>query len=177
VPSDEAQVPRLTSPDTRHDFGRFLTAFSYSGPAASVRVQQGAKTGAKIYADREFVFGELPPALAGSDWVQTANADKLYSAVDLLNFSLRMDAVVYVAHDPRLPAPDWLLRLFTPTKMTLAVDGTPLKIYERRVRGGESITFGSNTENGRPKSGNMYIVFVKGADRSLHATSDARILE
>ena len=64
--------------------GRFLKAFSYSGPAAAVRVREDAQAGAKIYADRDFVFTDLPAALAGSDWVQTANADKLYSAVDLM---------------------------------------------------------------------------------------------
>jgi len=153
------------------DAGRFLAAFSYSGPTASVRVQKGAKDGAKIYADRDFVFNELPAALQDSDWVQTANADKLYSAADLLDFSLNGDGVVFVAHDARLPVPDWLQQQFRATEMTLAVNGQPMKIFERRARGGESLTLGSNTENRSLKSCNMYVVFVKRDDGSLHASN------
>ena len=145
------------------DVGRFLAAFSYSGPTASVSVQKDVHDGAKIYADRDFVFSGLPAPLAGSDWVQTANADKLYSAVDLMNFSLNVDSVVYVAHDARLPIPDWLQQQFTATEMTVAINDQPMKIFERHVRSGESLTLGSNTENRQLQSYNMYVVFVKGA--------------
>lgn len=160
----------LIASESKVDAGRFLAAFSYSGPTASVRVQQEAKAGAKIYADRDFVFENLPPALQGSDWVQTANADKLYSAVDLLDFSLNGDGVVYVAHDARLPQPDWLQQQFHATEMTLAVNGTPMKIYERHVRSGESLTLGSNTENRQLESCNMYLVFVKRDDGALRSS-------
>jgi beta-galactosidase len=145
------------------DVGRFLAAFSYSGPTTSVSVQKDAHDGAKIYADRDFVFSRVPATLAGSDWVQTANADKLYSAVDLLDFSLNVDGVVYVAHDARLPVPDWLQQQFTATEMTLAINDQPMKIFERHVRTGESLTLGSNTENRELNSCNMYLVFIKGA--------------
>ncbi|HSY18079.1 MAG TPA: DUF4982 domain-containing protein [Candidatus Acidoferrales bacterium] len=151
--------------------GRFLAAFSYSGPTTSVRVAQDAHDGARIYADRNFTFSGLPTPLAGSDWVQTANADKLYSAVDLLDFSLKSDAMVYVAHDSRLPVPDWLHQQFNPTEMTLTVNGNEMKVYARRARNGESLTLGSNTENPKLKACNMYLVFVKHDDGVLHASN------
>jgi len=161
----------LLSAGIRPDTGRFLAAFSYSGPTTSVRVEQDVHDGARIYADRNFVFSGLPEELAGSDWVQTANADKLYSAVDLLDFSLKADGMVYVAHDSRLPAPDWLQRQFAATEMTLTVNGQAMKVYSRRVRNGESLTLGSNTENAKLKSCNMYVVFVKHDDGLLHASN------
>jgi beta-galactosidase len=151
--------------------GRFLTAFSYSGPAASVRVLSGAKDGAKIYADRDLVFNELPPELQGSDWVQTANADKLYSAVDLLEFSMKADSVVWVAHDARLPDPDWLQQQFHATALTLTINGQAMKLFERHMRSGEGLTLGSNTEDRRLKSCNMYVVFVKRDGGALHASN------
>jgi beta-galactosidase len=151
------------------DTGRFLAAFSYSGPTTSVSVQKNAHDGAKIYADRDFVFNGLPAPLAGSDWVQTANADKFYSAVDLLDFSLNVDGVVYVAHDARLPIPDWLQQ-FQTTEMTMSINGQPMKIFEKHVRSGESLTLGSNTENRQLKSCNMYVVFVKSARQPAQAS-------
>jgi beta-galactosidase len=153
------------------DAGRFLAAFSYSGPTTSVRVEQDAHDGARIYADRNFTFSGLPTALAGSDWVQTANADKLYSAVDLLDFSLKTDVMVYVAHDRRLPVPDWLQQQFAATGLTLLVNGQAMKVYSRRARNGESLTLGSNTEDPKLKACNMYLVFVKRDDGVLHASN------
>src|SRR5207244_1779899 len=105
------------------------------------------------------------------DWVQTANEDKLYSAVDLLDLSLKLDAMVYVAHDSRLPSPDWLRQQFNGTEMTITVNGREMKVYSRRARSGESITLGSNTENPKLKACNMYLVFVKHDDGVLHASN------
>jgi len=161
----------LLAAGAKQDTGRYLAAFSYSGPTTSVRVEQDVHDGARIYADRNFVFNGLPEELAGSDWVQTANADKLYSAVDLLDFSLKSDGMVYVAHDGRLPVPDWLQQQFTATEMSLTVNGQAMKVYSRRVRNGESLTLGSNAENAKLKSCNMYVVFVKQDDGLLHASN------
>jgi beta-galactosidase len=148
-----------------------LKAFSYSGPAAAVRVQQGARDGARIYADRDFVFRGLPEALHGCDWIQTANADKLYSAVDLMELAANADSVVYIAHDDRLPRPGWLQRQFKPSNLSLAIGGRPMKLFERAVRGGESLTLGSNAEDRRLKSCNMYVVFVKRGENGFRARS------
>jgi len=155
----DTQSPNAAA--VKNAVGRFLSAFSYSGPASSVQVQVQVRDGAKIYTDRDYVFNGLPAALRGSDWVQTASADKLYSAVDLLDLALNTDGVVYVAHDDRLPAPDWLQHQFHLTTLTLGVNGKPMKIYARSVHGGESLTLGSNTEDRQLKSCNMYIVFLQ----------------
>ncbi len=141
--------------------GRCLKTFSYSGPTGTVCVQENAREGAKIYADRDFLFKSLPDLLKGCDWIQTANADKLYSAEDLIELAAGGDSVIYVAHDDRLPRPSWLQRLFTPTEISLAVEGKTMKLFERHIRSGESLTLGSNTEDRRLKSCNMYVVFVK----------------
>jgi beta-galactosidase len=163
-PSAE-ESPRLAEAMGEAQRGRFLKVFSYSGPAGAVTVKQNAEKGEKIYADRDFVFAELPEPLKGSDWIQTANADKLYSAVDLMDLAVHTESVIYIAHDERLPRPDWLQQQFKPLDVRFAVNGQPMKVFERRVSGGESLTLGSNTDGLRLKSCNMYIVFVKAAPR------------
>jgi beta-galactosidase len=144
--------------------GRCVKTFSYSGPTGTVSVQQDAHEGAKIYTDRDITFNRLPELLQGSDWIQTANADKLYNAVDLIEVAAGEDGVVYIAHDDRLPRPEWLQRLFRPTDASLEVQGKAMKLFERRVHSGESLTLGSNTEDRRLKSCNMYVVFVKAVE-------------
>ncbi len=145
---------------TEAPVGRFLKTFSYSGPTGAVHIQQDARDGEKIYVDRDFVFTGLPAPLKGSDWVQAANADKLYSAVDLMELAAGVDGVIYVAHDERLPHPDWLQRQFESTELHLTVNGQSMKVFEHRVRNGESLTLGSNNEDRRLKSSNMYVVFI-----------------
>jgi beta-galactosidase len=151
--------------------GRCVKTFSYSGPTGTVCVQRDAHEGAQIYTDRDFTFKGLPELLLGSDWIQTANADKLYSAVDLIEVAAGEESVVYIAHDDRLPRPAWLQRLFTPTDTNLDVQGKTMKLFERRVHGGESLTLGSNTEDRRLKSCNMYVVFVKAVEVAKRAGS------
>ena len=81
------------------------------------------------------------------------------------------DSIVYIAHDDRLPRPDWLQRQFKPSKLSLAIDGRSMKLFERSVRGGESLTLGSNAEDRSLKSCNMYIVFVKRGENGIRARS------
>jgi len=159
----------VTEPVAKAETGRYLASFSYSGRTPVVHVQQAARDGAKIYADRDYVFAGLPDSLQKSDWVQTANADKLYSAEDLIDLSLNVDAIVYVAHDRRLPKPGWLQRLFKATPLTLTVNNQVMNIYERHMHSGESLTLGSNTEDVRVSACNMYVVFLKRVDGELTA--------
>ena len=74
-----------------------------------------------------------------------------------------------MAHDSRLPEPDWLLHLFKTTALTLEINHHPMKIYARHVHSGESLTLGSNTEDRRLKACNMYVVFFKRTDGELSA--------
>ena len=101
----------------------------------------------------------------------SAAADKLYSAVDLMELAPGGDSMIYIAHDDRLPRPDWLQRQFTPSAISLSIEGKTMKLFERRVQGGESLTLGSNTEDRKLKSCNMYVVFVKRAEPEKRAGS------
>jgi beta-galactosidase len=49
---------------------------------------------------------------------------------------------------------------FKPTDLHLTVNGQNMDVFERPIRSGESLTLGSNAEDRRLKSSNIYIVFV-----------------
>ncbi|HEU5124738.1 MAG TPA: DUF4982 domain-containing protein [Verrucomicrobiae bacterium] len=140
--------------------GRFTRSFSYSGPTTSVHVERNAQRGKKIYVDQDALMPELPSGLSGADWVQAANADSRYHAVDLMEFSVASDTVVSVAYDDRLPRPEWLQNQFTPTAMKLMLDGHEKTVFQHRSRHGESLTLGSNVEDSSIQSANMYVVFI-----------------
>jgi beta-galactosidase len=140
--------------------GRFTQSFSYSGPTTGVRLQRDMRDGKRPYVDREFTFAGLPGELIGADWVQAANRDNQYSAVDLMELALKSGSMAWIAHDDRLPRPAWLLRQFQPTRQTLQVEGRPMQLFQRRVARDESLTLGPNADDSSAPAANMYLVFV-----------------
>ena len=111
----------------------------------------------------DVVAGMVPGPLRGGDYIQTANADKLYNAMDLMQVAVKGGAVVSVAHDDRLPRPDWLQRQFSPTDLSIAIGGRPMRIFQHHAKADESLTLGTNTEDAALKACNMYVVFVNAA--------------
>ncbi|HXB75113.1 MAG TPA: DUF4982 domain-containing protein [Candidatus Acidoferrales bacterium] len=140
--------------------GKYVESFSYSGPTADVHVRQDVRNGARLFVDSEVTATALPEALLGADYVQAAQADKLYSAVDLMEIAVKARSTVSVAHDDRLARPIWLTEQFQPTGMALTVGGKPMKIFQLRADRDTSLTLGSNTESPGIKDCNMYVVFV-----------------
>jgi beta-galactosidase len=145
--------------------GRFITRFSYSGPTTSVRVEQGAGDGKRVYTDSDLRFSALPLILRGSDYVQASNNDRLYSAVDLMEIAVSAGSVVFVAHDDRLPRPAWLTEQFKPAAVALKLGGRPMTLFQRRFAEAGSLTLGSNAPDAASKDCYMYLVFVAAAAR------------
>lgn len=142
--------------------GRYIISFSYSGPTAIVHVEQNASDGKNIFADRDLPFASLPSELVGADWVQGADNDSTYTAVDLMQIAVKSGSIVAVAHDDRLSLPEWLTRQFQRTNKVLKVDGQTMTIFEHRTASDESLTLGSNTDDPAVKKATSYIVFVSG---------------
>lgn len=140
--------------------GAFIKTFNYTGPGASiVHIESGAQNGRKIYVDRDYTFTDLPASLTGADWVQISDDDQRYSAVDLIELAVPGGTTVTIAHDERAPLPAWLTKQFQPTALTLTVNGTAMKLFQRAMPKDGSLTFGSNTD-GAPVRANHYLVFV-----------------
>jgi beta-galactosidase len=145
--------------------GRFITSFSYTGPTQKVHVEKEAVNGKKVFVDCDFSFAELPGRLLGADWVQACNADGFYSAADLMEIAVKGGSIVFVAHDETLQQPSWLAQQFQRTDLAFTVNGRLMRFFQREVEHDESLTLGANNEVPESKTGNMYVVFVKGLFR------------
>jgi beta-galactosidase len=141
--------------------GRFITGFNYTGPTSGASVQRDALDGKKVYADADTKFESLPTVLKGADWLQLPNADNRYSAEDLIELQVKTGSRVFIAHDARLSPPPWISANFKPSDGQLLVNGQPMRLFERKIGGDESLTLSSNTEDAKA-SCNMYVVFVNG---------------
>jgi beta-galactosidase len=143
--------------------GRFTRAFNYSGPSSYlVHVETQARDGRNVYVDADIMFAGLPAELAGADWVQAASRDSLYEAVDLMELSVTGGSAIWIAHDDRLPRPQWLTRSFEPTSLSFAPGGQRMTLFKRVVLQDESLTLGANATGAGPA--NMYVVFIQKRD-------------
>ena len=158
-------VPPMTVTDAANGaraVGRFTDSFTYTGPTELVHIEPNVANGKNIYCDRDYSFADLPGSLVGADWVQAADSDSSYSAVDLMQVAVKAGTVVYVAHDRRLAAPEWLAKQFKPTDLSFTINGQLMKVFKYYAQKDGSLTLGSNTSNPKSASANMYVVFVKG---------------
>jgi beta-galactosidase len=153
--------------------GRFVRSFNYSGPSSYiVHVESNAQNGKNAYVDGDSPFTDLPESLVGADWVQMANRDSRYNAVDLMELAVIAGSIVVVAHDDRLQRPAWLTKQFPAAGPSLSINGQRMTIFRRSVEREESLTLGANTEEASVPAANAYVVFVNSAaKRSTAAKS------
>ncbi|MBL9205707.1 MAG: DUF4982 domain-containing protein [Opitutaceae bacterium] len=144
--------------------GRFVKTLNYTGPSAYlVHVETGARDGRNAFVDIDSPLKDLPASLVGADWVQVAQRDAFYHAVDLMELTVLGGTRITLAHDDRLPRPPWLLKDYTPTSQTLMVAGRSMTLFTRTLAQETGVTFGPNTEDATRTEGNMYLVFVSTA--------------
>ncbi|MBK1875337.1 sugar-binding domain-containing protein [Pelagicoccus mobilis] len=149
--------------------GNYIKGFSYSGTRLSLPVMSNAEDGLQPYVDCDDYFEEIPEFMRGADYIQTSDGEKLYEAVDLMDFSVSERGTLYIAHDDRLSTPGWLKayeKLDTgfvgrmQARPALELNDARLVLYGRKLEKNESVTLGSNREVG-PDECRMYsVIFV-----------------
>jgi beta-galactosidase len=155
--------------------GTYIGGFFYSGPTDTVGVAKDAAAGKKVFIDGDAKFEALAPELAGADWVSGALADKLYSAVDLMEITVKPGTATYVAIDESLAEPDWIKKqkLKPASEPGLAkgltIGGRKMKVYSLKSPKEQNLTLGSNSEDLKQTACNMYIVFVNKATGPMPA--------
>ena len=141
--------------------GRYIKGFSYSAPYASiVHVELNARNARNAYVDMDSPFQALPASLLGADWVQAANRDALYHAVDLMELTVAAGCTVAIAHDDRLARPPWLRQDYRDLGLKIQVAGRPMSLFARTTPTEAGFTLGPNTEERSVPEANMYLVFV-----------------
>jgi beta-galactosidase len=163
-PAELAPQPATAPAPKAGQVGVFTKAFNYSGPSAYlVHIETNAQNGRPAYSDGDSPFRDLPAELVGADWMQAANKDALYHAVDLIELTANAGSTVAIAHDDRLPRPPWLVKDYRPGAGKLIVLGRPMTLFTRPLARETSLTLGPNTEDSTAKAANMYLVFVYGS--------------
>lgn len=149
--------------------GTYIKGFSYSGTRLSLPVLSNAEDGLVLYVDRDDYIEEIPEFLRGADYIQTSDEERLYDAVDLMDFSVSEAGTLYIAHDDRLPKPGWL-KLYQKieeefvgqmkARSELQLKDARLVLFGRKLEKNESVTLGSNREGGSDDCRMYLVLFV-----------------
>lgn len=125
-----------------------------SGKAYLIKVD-GLQNTEKVYIDRSYKFSNVPSAIEGATYIQTANTDKNSTGNSFLTFTVDQPVTVYIGHDIRIGSkPSWL-NSFTDTGMSLVTTDATLKLYSLSFPAGP-ISLGGNQGAGK----SMYSVAV-----------------
>lgn len=115
---------------------------------------------ALIFIDREYRFTGDITELLGSQYLQTANDDKLSMDTSWISFGLSRPAFVYIAHDSRIiDKPDWL-NSFTDTGADIRVFNADHDLYVQFFDTGEVMLGGNKQPGDTKRNTSMYSVFI-----------------
>ncbi|SDM91964.1 sugar-binding domain-containing protein [Bacillus sp. OK048] len=157
----DGPVELLVADEIEPEGSLLISDFSYSGVYEPGGIKVNAQNGDQIYFDRGNEFQSLPESLLGSDYIQVANTESNYKALDLIHFTVTQRAKVSVAHDDRIIRPDWLTEEYAETPEKILVDGVTHTVFEKTVEAGTTLTLGGNQDHTNENNCNTYIVFVK----------------
>jgi len=121
----------------------------------------GLVHGAEVYSDRRYRVRELPDALVGSDFIQTANDDDESRGDEWLSFDSPVPLRVMVAVDNRQSDPPaWIKETYLQTDQQLVTDDCTMRIYAREYPAGP-IVLGGNTDAKRKSPCANYVVLLQ----------------
>jgi len=120
----------------------------------------GLRPEAKPYTDRSYDLKQVPAALKGLDFIQTANRDDGSRGDGWLGFEVLMPVRVYVGLDARAAVPAWLRERFQRSDQSIRADHWTFHLYSREFPAGR-IDLGGNTDDGQAGGKGNYIVVLE----------------
>lgn len=128
--------------------------------SADWSIRTNLQAGNQAYGDRTYAWSAVPAAVAGGNWIRTANDSKAYTGNPTVSFTISAAADVYVAFDNRAALPAWVDSSWTDSgaDMTQAEGSTSrgFSLFRKRFNAG---TVSLGPWNGGGTS--MYTVIVK----------------
>ncbi|MCF6239212.1 MAG: hypothetical protein L3J79_10485 [Candidatus Marinimicrobia bacterium] len=120
-------------------------------------IQTNLQLADTMYGDRSYTFSEIPANLIGQEWLSTVNDSRSFVAENIADFSVAVDAEVFILHrDDITGKPDWLLGWSDTNNDVINSEPRTYSVYSRSFNTGEEVSLGIN---GSTASG-MYVVVV-----------------
>jgi putative membrane-bound dehydrogenase-like protein len=128
------------------------------------------RDGQPSYADRKYVFKQVPDALRDAFMIRTANEDDRSRGNHFLTFDLALESTVIIAHDTRLKElPAWL-RDFADTDQTVITDDTTFHLWSKDFPAGK-VSLGGNWDGKESRGFANYFVVLQPKPLPSRATA------
>ena len=124
----------------------------------------------RVYADHDYQIDRIPPILNGATLIQASHLYQDSTSDNVLKFTLKQDAVVWVAYDDAdlQSIPQWL-KAFTPEPLQLVIKhahGTNthfLHVYRKYFPKGDVVLGGNHAEGYHGHHNMNYVVLLSPA--------------
>lgn len=142
---------------------RMFSTFAYTGDGVGGMEDPLSNEMLAYSDDARILVKSVPEMLDGTRVIRTANGDSAYWANDYIVATAAKDLDFFVAHDPKVPTPDWL-KEYTKTGEKVALNRGSLTLYKKRLAKDESLRIPGNADQGKGrKSAWNMILFCKPA--------------
>jgi hypothetical protein len=122
------------------------------------------RKGDLYYTDRNFTITSMPADFEGMTTIRTANNDKYNSQAQLLSFTIKESAKVYVAYDARATRmPTWLTG-FTDTGLTIQTTDVGMKLWQKTFSAGTVILPGNYYGSPEGPDSNYFVMLAPVTD-------------
>lgn len=139
---------------------QFFKQPSYSGPGLTPVIQDAPTTGINAYSDYPALIEQLPDFLTKGEMVAFPKADARYSAVDLYQVDIIKDAVLHLAYDSNLKAPDWITNEWSLTSEIVRIEGVVYNLYQTQRATNSTLLLSSNQEGELVEGARMFVLFA-----------------
>lgn len=142
---------------------RLFSMFAYTGNGPG-GMEDAWQHEMLAYSDDAVVhIAEVPDYLKDSQVIRTAKEDTAYWANDYIVATAGEDLELYVAHDPKVPLPQWL-KDYEKTGDKVKLNRGVLDLYKTRLAKDEGLQISGNADQGKSKKRSFNIIlFCKPA--------------
>ena len=147
----------------KDDSDRMFSMFAYTGTGAGGLEDPYQHEMLAYSDDARINIAEVPDYLKDSQVIRTALGDSSYWAADYIVATAGRDLDIYVAHDPKVPTPDWL-KEYEKTDDKVKLNRGPLQLYKKHLSKDEGLRITGNADQGKSKKRSWNIIlFCKPA--------------
>jgi beta-galactosidase len=136
---------------------RMFSMFAYTGTGPGGMEDPWQHEMLAYSDDARINIAEVPDYLKDSRVIRTALGDHAYWAADYIVATAGQDLDLYVAHDPKVPLPEWL-EDYQKTGDVVKLNRGKMQLYTKRLAKDEGLRIPGNADQGKAKKRSWNII-------------------
>lgn len=144
------------------------------------KVMNKLTTDQAIFGDMNFFYDEGPEYLTHKEWIRTSMESRKTLDPVLAKFEVKKDAEIYIIHQKSITdKPEWLNEWTLSEEPVYIRNASgarvPMDLYLKSVTAGESVSVGTNSNDGSATKLMYFIVTDAGVVNTIHVTAQENV--